>query len=209
MNFGYVKSELDVTSLFENQERFFREVHGTSLPCLRGVRPKTTPGFFGAVVMADWMTNDGLLNCLSEFTSTDGSGRPLDEYFTRHIRDPKRDGSYMVLCRGGQEGDLQHAGMSPREALRHGVVGMTLGERLALEIWYRWWYGKNKVLDCGESSILCIGSKSVDGMIPRVFSHSVSMRFAIRKFPIDGRGSPALRFREVAPFMPPKPRARR
>jgi hypothetical protein len=207
INFGYVKSKLDVKALFADQERFFREVHGKPLPRLRRLGSEAPTDFFGAIVMANWMTNDRLFHCLRELWQTDWPGGSLDECFARNIRDPKRDGSYIVLCRGWQEVDPQYHEMSPREAQRHGLVSMTLGERLALEIWYRWRHGQGG-LDF-ETSTLCLGSKSVEGKIPRVFSHSVSMRFAIREFTIDGNGSSVMGFREVVPFMPPKPRVKR
>lgn len=89
----------------------------------------------------------------------------LDKAVPTNDRDPNRDGSYRVFFAKNVEADPELANKSANQLKEAGHKGITLLERLLLEMAYYMASGKH--LDA-ENITLCAGSRYLDGGVPRV-----------------------------------------
>lgn len=89
----------------------------------------------------------------------------LDKDVVKNDRDPNRDGSYTVSFRRTVEADSELANKSANNLAEDGVKGITLLERLLLELGYFLTTGKH--LDV-ENVTLCAGSRDSGGCVPGV-----------------------------------------
>lgn len=88
----------------------------------------------------------------------------LDANVTKNDRTPE-NGTYLVLFNRNIETDKEFKNMSADDLIKKGHQGITLLERLLLEILY---YNKTeKHLDV-ENATLCAGSRGFDGSVPYV-----------------------------------------
>ena len=89
----------------------------------------------------------------------------LDADVTKNDRDPK-NGSYVVSFVANVEADESFKNLSANQLAAQGVKGITLLERLILELAY--FLTTENFLDV-ENVILCSGSRFSDGNVPYVF----------------------------------------
>ncbi len=90
----------------------------------------------------------------------------LDQEF--EVRNPS-NGSYIVFVKNGVEPDSKSLGKNVYEVDYCGHTGMTLLERMLLELFHFEKTGKHLDIDGGT---LCSGSRSLDGRVPDVFYSS-------------------------------------
>ncbi len=76
-----------------------------------------------------------------------------------------RKGDYTIYFKDIQEGEEEHANKSANQLKKEGHIGITLEERLLLEIEYFKKYGKHLDID---NWTLCSGSRDSDGSVPCV-----------------------------------------
>ena len=79
-------------------------------------------------------------------------------------RNPK-DGSYWVRCKASVEADEKNKNLSADNLAQKGIKGLTLLERLLLELAY--YLASGAHLDV-TTITLCSGSRRSDGDVPRV-----------------------------------------
>ena len=114
-----------------------------TVPILKGITPnKVITAFRKLDVSVYLYTND------------------LDADVTKNDRDPNRDGSYVVIFKKTVEADPDQKDKSADMLKAEGVQGITLLERLLLELGY--FLATRKHLD-NENWTLCSGSRYSDG----------------------------------------------
>jgi hypothetical protein len=93
----------------------------------------------------------------------------MDKEVVENDRDPNSDSSYAVSVRATVEADEEQANKSANQLAKEGHKGITLLERLLLELAYFLTTGKH--LDVKKVT-LCSGSRRSDGRVPGVFWNS-------------------------------------
>lgn len=116
----------------------------------------------------------------------------LDQAVARNIRDAK-NGSYAVTCQAVVEADEANKNLSAKDCQQQGIVGMTLLERLLLELAY--YLATQKHLDI-KNVTLCTGSRYADGRVPYVRWDSGSREVRVNWDSTSGRDG-GLRTRSV------------
>lgn len=101
----------------------------------------------------------------------------LDAVVTKNDRDPNRDGNYTVSFRRNVEADKDNANKSANSLEKAEHRGITLLERLLLELGY--FLVTQEHLD-KENITLCTGSCYSFGFVPGVDWHPVSRRVRVR-----------------------------
>jgi len=91
----------------------------------------------------------------------------------RNDRHPNKDGSYVIAFRRSIEADEDNRNLSAYDMKKKGLKGITLLERLLLELGY--FIATNSHLD-EESVTLCAGSYHINGDTPRVCFRSGILR---------------------------------
>lgn len=91
-------------------------------------------------------------------------------------RNPNKDGSYNISFRRTVEADEENRNLSVDDLNKRGAKGITLLERLLLELGY--FISTGQHLDM-ESVTLCAGSHHKSGDIPRVCFRSGSLRIYV------------------------------
>lgn len=89
----------------------------------------------------------------------------IDDVITIDDRDPNRDGSYVVSFKANREADEDTKNLSANELKEHGHEGITVLERLLLELFYFLDGKERKHLDQKEWT-MCSGSRLSDGNVP-------------------------------------------
>ena len=89
----------------------------------------------------------------------------LDKEVTKNDRDPNRDGSYAIMVKSNVEADEENKDKSANMLAREDHLGMTLMERLFLELVYFLATGSHLDEDCWT---LCSGSRDSDDGVPCV-----------------------------------------
>lgn len=149
------------------------------------VEPQDKPGYI-RLDMKDYMTTPYLLEELRKICTVEIYSDP-DSLVS------ERKGNYTVYFKDTQEADEENKNKSADDLKAEGVQGITLEERLLLEIEYFKKYGKN--LDV-ENVTLCSGSRYQDGRVPRVDWNAGGRRVYINWYNPADRGG-TLRARSV------------
>ncbi|MDP3727241.1 MAG: hypothetical protein Q8R35_01225 [bacterium] len=142
--------------------KFYREVFGIELDFTGVHIPAARPGFNWPIVVVEGMTaNRAYDECAKRFPSW-RSTKDLDEAVAgRNDRDP--NATYVVLVRDRIEADQELKNKSAEDLRRAKIAGVTLLERILLELWYFWKTGNH--LDV-QNVTLCSGSRDADGDVP-------------------------------------------
>lgn len=122
-----------------------------------------TDGDWRLIVVAQGLTLNQVYKCMSETFKCGKYVDDLDASVTKNTRDTKE--AYAVWVRVGAEPDEKYLDKSTNQADPNMKIGMTLMERMLLEIIYFDETGKH--LDI-EGWTLCSGSRSSDGDVPSV-----------------------------------------
>ncbi len=123
-----------------------------------GYRPMLFPK--SKIITAEWLFQ----RCQERFTCWKYTDKSLDQMVVRNDRDPG-NGAYVAWFRDRVEADEELANRSANELQRRAISGITLAERLVLELDYFSRTGKH--LDI-RSITLCSGSRCGDGGVPCV-----------------------------------------
>lgn len=108
-----------------------------------------------------------------------------DKDIVHNDRDPN-NGSYFVLFRNRVEADEETKNLSADDLKARNISGITLLERLIMELVY--WDKTEKHLDL-DSWTLCSGSRDSDGGVPRVYWDSEDSELSVRWCNVGGGGS--------------------
>lgn len=130
-----------------------------TIPVLKGVTPNKIMEAFRKLEVATYQYADD-----------------MDKEVTKNDRDPNRNGSYTVSFKKTVEADPDQKNKSADMLAGEGVKGITLLERLLLELGY--FLATNKHLDV-ENITLCLGSRYSDGRVPAVNWYTDSRRLYV------------------------------
>ena len=155
--------------LLAEWRRFYWEVLGTTVDFSDLVFPEKQEGFDWLIVMSKvWTANELFAKCKERF----GAYRHIEDLDTiKSVR--KTDRTYAIWLRDREEADEENKNKSAKDCEKEGINGITLPERLLLELWYHWKTGKH--LDVNNWT-LCSGSRSSDGRVPHVLCHDDRLR---------------------------------
>lgn len=124
--------------------------------------PQQKEGFNRLVLVAQGVTAQQVFDhCASIFPCCNYTGRSLDTSFP--VNDRTSSGSYAVWLRDRREANEDLTDISANVLKASGILGVTLLERLLLEVKYFTETGKH--LDI-ESITKCAGSRDSDGDVP-------------------------------------------
>jgi hypothetical protein len=145
---------------------FYREVFDLGFDPSTIIFPPERDGFGWVIVNLPGLTDNQVYDkCVSRFPSW-RYYNDLDTAIAHNDRTAK-DGPYAIRVRDGIEADQQHRNPSANEAIKCGIKGLTVRERMLQELWYHWKIGGH--LDT-KSGTICSGSRYGDGGIPCVES---------------------------------------
>lgn len=143
-------------------------------PELGGIRIPTRPQGFGPMRLivvvqeiVEWTDNrplQGTMDALKAYFPCWQNVRNLDVIVTQNDRDP-RNGPYALWVRDVCEADEENAGKSANDLASQGHVGITLLERMLLEMDY--WMENGENMDFTNRT-LCGGSRNHNGGVPLV-----------------------------------------
>jgi hypothetical protein len=142
-------------------QRFYEEVFGVKADFLEIVLPEKQEGFNWLVVVQEGMTANRIFDkCKERFQSW----RYIEDLNTiSSVR--KTDKTYAIWLRDRIEADEENKNLSANKCKELGINGITLEERLLLELFYHWRTSKH--LDINNVT-LCTGSRDSGGDVPRV-----------------------------------------
>jgi len=142
-------------------ERFYQEVFGKEVDFSELELPEKQDGFNWLIIMLEGLTPNKLFaKCKERFASW----RYTDDLDTiKSVR--TADKTYAIWVRDRIEADEENKNKSGNDCDKEGIKGMTLEERLLLELFYNWRTGKHLDID---NITLCSGSRVPDGGVPSV-----------------------------------------
>ena len=146
-------------------ERFFPDVLGNAggIDALSAVAiPKMRDGFGWSCVLLPGLTHNSVFAACKANFSCYSYYDDIDRAITVNDRFPAEP--YGIRVRDRIEADEEYANVSARDVASRGIAGVTLLERMLLELMY--WSKTGKHLDL-ENVTLCSGSRSADGYVPR------------------------------------------
>lgn len=160
--------------------QFYREVFGMEVNLAGVVIPEGQPGFGWVVMIAQNLSlNQAWEVCKRLFPCNSYIGDGLDRAVPTNDR--TSGAAYARRFRNRVEADKENKNMSANSLAKQAVQGITLLERIVLELWYFWKTGGGH-LDLVNLT-LCTGSRDSDGRVPRAdWSDS---RFRLRWCPPD------------------------
>ncbi|MDD5341262.1 MAG: hypothetical protein PHC97_02385 [Patescibacteria group bacterium] len=151
------------SKLIAEWQRFYKEVFGIKADFSKIVLPGKRKGFNWLLIMAAGLTANRLFDkCKEHFTSW----KYRDDLNTV-ISVRKTDKTYAIWLRDRIEADKENKNLSAKECEKRGINGITLEERLVMELFYNWNRPAGKHLDINNVT-LCSGSCDSDGGVPGV-----------------------------------------
>ena len=124
---------------------------------------KPVEGTWSLVFIAQGLTLNQVYDAMSKAFKCWRYSDDLDKSVTKNTRDTKT--AYAIWVRDGQEPDEKYLGKSTNQADPNMTIGVTLLERMIMEIKCFDWTGKH--LDI-KGVTFCTGSRFSDGDVPRV-----------------------------------------
>lgn len=172
--------------------KFYREVFGLELDLAQVKLPAEREGFCWLVLVAKGLTMNQVFKvCCMRFAGKERcypEDFDFDRTVTRNDREPTE--TYVIRVRdrvvAAEEPNCRFVNATDRA----GIKGITVLERMLLELWYYWQTSKH--IDV-SSFTLCSGSCSVDGSVPYTYCNVAGFNVS-RVFPEDGHWQ---RVREV------------
>jgi len=149
--------------------RFYHEVFGIEADFTDLQIPEKRDGFNWLIIMLAGLTPNKLFaKCQERFASW----KHTDDLNTiKSVR--TADKTYAIWVRDRIEADEENKNKSTNDCKSEGINGITLEERLLLELFYHWRTGKHLDID---NWTLCSGSRSPDGHVPYVDWHDDELR---------------------------------
>ena len=184
-------SRFDIGDVLQDWKKFLTEIFGTGVNTSGITIPEHQPGFDRLVVVPQGMTlNEVLQACRDRFPVWSYCDDDPDRDVTENDREPKE--TYAIWVRDRVEADEELRGFSVNDLQKRGIPGITLLERLLLELMFFEESGKH--LDA-ETWTLCSGSRhTVGGYVPHVWWGYDGLR--VYWYALDDRGN-LLRSRQV------------
>lgn len=148
-----------------NWQKFYKEVFGLTVD-FSSVKLADDPGGFGwEVVVTKGLTlNQVWTKCRERFNCYSYLGDDLDQTVPKNDRQATEN--YAKRFRDRVEADEENKNLSANTLIKRKVQGITLLERLLLELWYHWTTGKHLDIQCVT---LCTGSRHRYGSVPTVY----------------------------------------
>ena len=151
-------------------QKFYRDHFNINLDITKIKVPEKPAGDFWLVVMAQGVSLMMIVaKCRELFPFWVWTDKDLDQ-ITEHDRDANKTGSYAVWFRACIEADKEFKNLSANQIKTMGIKGITLPERLVLEIKHFLKTGQR--LDM-KYITLCTGSRYDGGGVPGVYSSVV------------------------------------
>ncbi|HDQ23060.1 MAG TPA: hypothetical protein ENN28_03775 [Candidatus Uhrbacteria bacterium] len=141
--------------------RFYKEVFGLEADFTDLQLPEEREGFNWLLVMLQGLTPNKLFDKCKERFSAWRYTEDLDAITS----DRQTDRTYAIRLRDREEADEENKNKSANTCKAESIIGITLPERLLLELFYHWRTGKH--LDINNVT-LCSGSRNPDGDVPNV-----------------------------------------
>lgn len=156
----------------EQWRKFYQKYFSLDLNFTDMVIPeKPTVGDWKLLIIAQDLTLNQIYKSMSGMFKCWKYADDLDASVTKNARDTRT--AYAVWVRDGIEPDAQYLGKSANQADPTMAIGMTLLERMILEMIYFSETGKH--LDI-KGVTFCTGSRNSDGCVPFVDWNSVGQR---------------------------------
>jgi len=154
--------------LLAEWSRFYKEVFGIEADFTDLQIPEKQDGFNWLIVMLAGLTPNKLFaKCEERFASW------CYTYDIETIKSVRTaDKTYAVWVRDNIEADKENKNKSANDCDKEGIKGITLEERLLLELFYHWRTGKH--LD-SINVTLCSGSRYPYGHVPNVCWHGLKV----------------------------------
>jgi hypothetical protein len=156
-----------INELLLDWQKFYAEVFGLEFEPTTVTLPDERDGFGWVIVNLPGLTDNQVYDKCKERFPSWRHYDDLDAAIAHNDR-TATDGSYAIRIRNGIEADKQYRNLSANETIKRGIGGLTLLERMLLELWYHWKTGGH--LDT-KSGTICSGSRYGDGNIPDAYSH--------------------------------------
>jgi len=145
-------------------QKFYKKVFEESMDFSNTHIPERPGTGWWLIILAKGMTPEKLFKkCRENFGAWKWTDDNLDEIV---ISDrTAKDGHYAIWVKSNVEADEEFKNISANKLKAQGHNGITLEERLVLELFYFW--KTKKHLDI-QNWTLCTGSRYADGGVPRV-----------------------------------------
>ena len=147
-------------------QEFYQDVFGWDTDFSNLQIPPERDGFGWLIVVTKGLTINLVFDKLTERTKTWRYTNDLDKAVTENDREPNTD--YCLWIRDRVEADEKNKNLSANQLKDRGHKGITLLERLLLELVY--FLTTENHLDV-KNWTLCSGSRSQDGNVPFVLWH--------------------------------------
>jgi len=161
--------------LVADWQKFYHDLFGLEVDFSGLTIPGKKRGFDRLIVVAQGMTPQRLYDkCQELFPCWKWTDQSLDEIVQSERT--SKDGPYAVWFRDTVEADEDLRNLSANALKKQGIPGITLEERLLMELKYFKETGKH--LDIVNWT-LCAGSRDSDGDVPRVRWHPDGREFCV------------------------------
>lgn len=163
--------DVNVEQLLEKWHQHYKDIYSVDVT-FSGIQvPEFQPGFGWLIPPIPEIPTNVVWEqgCRANFPCRSHHGDDLESAISTNDRS-YTNGTYIVWVRDRVEADVELKNLSARQLKDKGISGITIDERLRLEVFY-WWNtgGKNngKHLDF-HNVTLCNGSRFPNGCVPRV-----------------------------------------
>jgi len=173
-------------------EKFYQKVFSVSIDLSQVRIPEPKEGFNWLVILIQGMTAQKLFDkCKEMFRAWKWTDKNLDDV-VKSDRNPA-NAPYAVWFRDRVEADEELKNLSANDLKQRNIPGITLEERLLLELFYYW--KTKKHLDINNVT-LCSGSRYDGGLVPSVLWNGCSDELFVLWYTPDD-ASDGLRVREA------------
>jgi hypothetical protein len=182
--------------LVNEWQKFYQKVFNITADFSQVRISSQRDGFNWLVIMLQGLTAQKLFDkCKELFCAWKWTDKNLDEILdqTKSARNPA-SGNYAIWLRDRVEADEELKNRSANNLQQSNIQGITLEERLLLELFHYWKHKKHLDID---NVTLCSGSRDNDGRVPGVRWYSYDDRLSVYWYHPDGAGG-SLRAREVS-----------
>lgn len=156
-------------------EAFYKKFFGLTVDLSRVVIPKAPEGFNRLIIVAQGVTlNAAMKACKAHFATWKYSD-DLDKSVIKNDR-TAQNGAYAVWFRDRIEADEEMANKSANDLDAQNIKGITLLERILMELEYFGRTGKHLDID---NVTLCAGSRRSGGYVPVCYWRSLSGKFSV------------------------------